>query len=196
MSMITKLLIAGIGIQASWFVIGALIDVSTVATVGVGGLPLQLLDQEKVGAKPLFGIKTNMKISDIGNSLTTEKGFVILYSYPTTPNEYYLPCVVVDKKLLKGDAWRDSYGVKNDNDKVGSGDVAWNQIRKDFCIFGNNVMSFDKAGEKDIQSGSEELKTILADSQEEFIATNKCQGANKELCQTIANIAHKGKGYQ
>lgn len=36
MGMITKLLIAGIGIQASWFVMGALIDLSTVATVGIG----------------------------------------------------------------------------------------------------------------------------------------------------------------
>lgn len=34
--MISKLLIAGIGIQASRFVMGALIDVSTVATVGIG----------------------------------------------------------------------------------------------------------------------------------------------------------------
>lgn len=73
MGMITKLLLAGIGIQASWFLIGALIDLSTVATVGIGALPLQMLKQEDVGSKPLFGIKTNLKISDIGNSLTTDK---------------------------------------------------------------------------------------------------------------------------
>ena len=73
MNMITKLLIAGIGIQASWFVMGALIDLSTVATVGVGGLPLKLLSEETVGKKPLFGVKTNLKISDIGDALTTDK---------------------------------------------------------------------------------------------------------------------------
>lgn len=73
MGMITKLLIAGIGIQASWFVMGGLIDLSTVATVGVGGLPLQLLDQQAAGNQPVFGVKTNMKVSDMGNSLTAEK---------------------------------------------------------------------------------------------------------------------------
>ncbi len=71
--MITKLLIAGIGIQASWFIVGALIDVSTVATVGIGGLPLQLLNNEEAGKKPLFGLKTNLKISDMGNALTSDK---------------------------------------------------------------------------------------------------------------------------
>lgn len=73
MKTVTSLLIAGIGIQASWFLMGALIDISTVATVGVGGLPLQLLKDEKVGQTPVFGISTNLKISDIGNSLTTDK---------------------------------------------------------------------------------------------------------------------------
>ena len=93
MGMISKLLMAGIGIQASWFVVGALIDVSTIATIGVGGLPLQLVKQEPVGDKPLFGVKTDMKISDIGNAMTADKGFVILYSYPTKEDEYYVPCL-------------------------------------------------------------------------------------------------------
>ena len=59
-----------------------------------------MLKQEKVGDKPLFGLKTDMKVSDIGNSLTAEKGFVILYTYPTTQDEYYLPCAVKNQKML------------------------------------------------------------------------------------------------
>ena len=101
MGMISKLLIAGIGIQASWFVVGALIDLSTIATVGVGGLPLELLRQEDVGKKPLFGIKTSLKISDIGSSYSSDKGFAILYTYPTTPDKYYLPCAVKNQKLVR-----------------------------------------------------------------------------------------------
>lgn len=54
MQKITELLLAGIAIQASWFVMGALIDVSTVATVGIGGLPLKLLKDENAGKKPVF----------------------------------------------------------------------------------------------------------------------------------------------
>jgi|GEM_PF-1085393 len=142
MGMISKLLIAGIGIQASRFLMGALVDLSTVATVGIGGLPLQLLKQEQVGNKPLFGLKTNLKISDIGNTMTTEKGYVILYTYPTKQGEYYLPCAVQNQKMLRGDDWGAVFGVTATGKNIGNTDVKWpDQINQKYCIFGNDVMS-------------------------------------------------------
>lgn len=44
--MIVKLLIAGLGVQISWFAVGALVDLSTVLTTGIGGLPLHFMHQE------------------------------------------------------------------------------------------------------------------------------------------------------
>lgn len=128
-SMIKKLLLAGIGIQASWFIMGALIDLSTVATIGVGAMPLRLLKEESLAKKPVFGMKTNLKISDIGTALTSDKGFVILYTYPTKKDEYYLPCAVKNQKLLKGDERAEAFGVPKNggaadqNANVGNTDV-------------------------------------------------------------------------
>lgn len=194
--MISKLLIAGIGIQASWFVMGALIDLSTVATIGVGGLPLQLVRQEEVGKKPVFGAKTNLKVSDVGNSLTADKGFVILYTYPTTEGEYYLPCAVKNQKLLRGDEWASAYGVTTTGRQVGNTDVTWDNINQNYCMFGNNVLSFSIVQDSDkIISGSPELKRLLDESQEDFLDKNNCNDAFNQ-CQNISSIVQKSKGYQ
>jgi hypothetical protein len=40
---VKKTLIAGVLIQASRFVVAAAVDISTIATYGVGGLPLSIL---------------------------------------------------------------------------------------------------------------------------------------------------------
>lgn len=193
--MIKKLLIAGIGIQASWFVMGALIDLSTVATIGVGAMPLRLLKEESLAKKPVFGMKTNLKISDIGTALTSDKGFVILYSYPTKEDEYYLPCAVKNQKLLKDDERATAFGVTDENAAVGNTDVTWSQINQNYCIFGNNVLAFSKAPEK-IEPGSDEFKKALNESQDAFRSENNCDNDALGLCQTISNIADKGKGYQ
>ncbi len=42
-TLITNTLIAGILIQASWFLTSAAVDLSTIATYGVGGLPITIL---------------------------------------------------------------------------------------------------------------------------------------------------------
>ena len=38
-----KLIVAGIGIQASWFLVAAILDISTIATSAVGSIPAQLI---------------------------------------------------------------------------------------------------------------------------------------------------------
>ena len=42
---IKSTLIAGVGIQASWFITAAAVDISTIATYGIGGLPVTIIDQ-------------------------------------------------------------------------------------------------------------------------------------------------------
>jgi len=45
---ITNTLVAGILIQASWFLMGAVIDISTVATAGIGAFPTAFLKSDPV----------------------------------------------------------------------------------------------------------------------------------------------------
>lgn len=49
--LLTSVLIAWVWIQASWFVMAALIDVSTILTYGIGWLPLSLLSKENLLGK-------------------------------------------------------------------------------------------------------------------------------------------------
>lgn len=65
---IKKTLIAGILIQASWFLMAALVDVSTIATYAVGGLPLSVLKNTDIG---------NQKILTTNSSLDLNKFSVI-----------------------------------------------------------------------------------------------------------------------
>jgi len=56
--LITKTLIAGVLIQASWFLVGALVDVSTIATSAVGAFPASFL---KTDAKLQKNIQDSLK---------------------------------------------------------------------------------------------------------------------------------------
>ena len=65
-----KALIAGVGIQASWFLLGAVLDISTVATYSIGGLPLTVLGQSEEMDQPVIGYKSKIDMSALGNKLT------------------------------------------------------------------------------------------------------------------------------
>ncbi|AHB41488.1 hypothetical protein P148_SR1C00001G0698 [candidate division SR1 bacterium RAAC1_SR1_1] len=45
---IKKTLIAGVLIQASWFILAAVVDISTIATYAVGGMPMALLNNKDI----------------------------------------------------------------------------------------------------------------------------------------------------
>lgn len=85
-----------------------------------------------------------------------------------------------------------TFGITDTSKKIGDTAATRDQINKEYCIFGNDVLSFSKASGKLIQPGADELKTMLKESQEEFRATNACDTPGN-LCQTISNIAQKGK---
>ncbi len=192
---ITKLLIAGIGIQASWFMMGGLIDLSTVATVAIGGLPLQLLKNSDAGKKPLFGTKVSLKISEIGNNLTNDKGFVIFYTYPGETT-YYVPCAINNQELLKDDKRAKAFGVPeksgggvDSSAKIGNSDVSWSQVNQQYCMYGNNVLELSLIKDK-VQPGSDDMRKALKDSQDHFLSSKGCS-TDASLCQTVSNIAQK-----
>jgi len=62
-NIITKILIAGIGIQASWFLVAAILDISTIAVITVGTIPSQLISDNAHLAE-------GMRSSELMNQLT------------------------------------------------------------------------------------------------------------------------------
>lgn len=92
-----------------------------------------------------------MKVSDIGNALTAEKGFVILYTYPTKSDEYYMPCAVTNQKVLEGTGWAAVFGISDTKKPIGNTEVTRSQINPNYCMFGNNILSFEETRGKKIQ---------------------------------------------
>ena len=83
MDTIKKAVIAGIFIQMSWFLVAALIDISTIATYAVGGMPMSILNTE---AKT---INTKILQPDVTMNLNSEKvmeskDFIISYQVKKT----------------------------------------------------------------------------------------------------------------
>lgn len=96
---IKKAVIAGIGIQASWFVVAAMIDLSTIATYSIGWLPLSILGQTQnqcvaqLGDQKVLGVYSKIDLSNSNQSLTFNERFS--YYYYTKNNGqtvYYSPC--------------------------------------------------------------------------------------------------------
>lgn len=59
---VTKTLIAGVLIQASWFLTAAIIDISTVATYGVWALPMSVLKWTKIWDQKILAVDSKMDI--------------------------------------------------------------------------------------------------------------------------------------
>jgi hypothetical protein len=83
---IKNTLLAGVLIQASWFITAAAVDISSIATYGIGGLPLSALkgenpdktQQELLGFKFYSDLNTSTDKMDTAVFLTT-KNHVISY---------------------------------------------------------------------------------------------------------------------
>jgi len=62
---ITNALIAGVLIQSSWFIVGAVIDISTIATYAIGGLPTSVLggkENKKLSTMAILGTNINIDL--------------------------------------------------------------------------------------------------------------------------------------
>ena len=86
---IINTLIAWVLIQSSWFVVGALVDVSTILTYSLGGMPMTLLDQTPLGDKPVLWVNSTIQLSKIADK---DKGKLLQSLYYTYGDLNILPC--------------------------------------------------------------------------------------------------------
>ncbi|MCK9467178.1 MAG: type IV secretion system protein [Candidatus Absconditabacterales bacterium] len=87
-SVIKKTLIAGVLIQASWFVVAAVVDISTILTYSIGGLPMTIMQNNpEQNDQPILGLKAvvNTKGSGGINKMS-------LQYYSTYGDESISPC--------------------------------------------------------------------------------------------------------
>jgi hypothetical protein len=64
LGIIKTTLIAGVLIQASWFLMAALVDVSTIATYAVGGLPLNVLKNTAIGSQKILTVNSSINLNE------------------------------------------------------------------------------------------------------------------------------------
>ena len=70
-------LIAGILIQASWFIVAALVDISTVATYAVGWLPLSVLQGTAVGNQRILAVNSSINLNQFNLSFGGGEDFKV-----------------------------------------------------------------------------------------------------------------------
>lgn len=88
---ITNTMIAGVGIQVSWFVLAALIDISTIVTASVGGLPMNILRTTStlISDRPI--LMTHGSIDLNSSDPFNQQKSLMYYSFG---NKYFAPCQV------------------------------------------------------------------------------------------------------
>jgi hypothetical protein len=112
---IKKTVLAAIVINISWFLMAQLINLSTVATVTVGWLPLYILtadatapgsDDAANAANTFNDIRylkpyAMFKMDATPNQLKTESDHSLFYGCPESwlAKQYYIPCLILDNKL-------------------------------------------------------------------------------------------------
>lgn len=101
MGIIKKTLIAGVLIQASRFLMAALVDISTIATYAVGGLPLSVLKNTEIGNQKILAVHSQMDLDKFSAFNERNEGFKVRYSttYKEKPMDIS-PCLVKDHYII------------------------------------------------------------------------------------------------
>lgn len=213
---ITKLLLSSVGVQMSWFIMGALVDLSIVMTAGLWWLPLNIVDQT-VASRPVFGIKTSLKLN---TKVAENDNLVMLYTreWSALWGKYLLPCLIKDNQIKWGDNLKSAYKLEEkewagwgwwavDNRKVLPLNVKREDINPSYCIYWQDVIAEGVAGDgTSLIAGSESLQNIIIQSRQNFVGNMACKdvainskGYDPEVihfkdspCTFLWNLARKG----
>lgn len=130
-------LIAGIGIQASWFIMWVLIDVSTILIVSLGWLPLSLISNMDIGNEPILGVQWYINLSDTNSANSDKVDAVVYYKR----DKHIFPMCRVTKNYIVG--WIYDNTINNELDFTQNADgkvyCAWNSTKLvDITVLKNN----------------------------------------------------------
>lgn len=141
LGIIKTTLIAGILIQASWFLLAALIDVSTIATYAVGGLPLSVLKDTDMGKQKILSVNSSIDLNKF-DLLNKKWDFSVWYS--TTYNWKLLKiseCNVMYSYVI----WRKDWDPKFRNVEKFEGDPQYQSY--EVCVLNGSKLVMRKEDE-------------------------------------------------
>lgn len=132
LGIIKKTLIAGILIQASRFLMAALVDVSTVATYAVGWLPLNVLKKTPIGEKRILMVNSTLDLDKFSVFSEEGEGFKVRYSVNyKKPGTGVVridmsPCKIKSGFIIGRELWDPQY--KHANIFTGNDPYAGNEV--------------------------------------------------------------------
>ncbi len=132
-------LIAGILIQASRFLLAALVDVSTIATYAVGWLPLSVLKNTTIGNKKILSVNSSIDLNKFDVLSTEWENFKVWYSTNyqdgnTTKKVELSPCRI-EQWYVVGRQYTES--------KFRNSDIFW--TGQSACVaFGNQIVIYNE----------------------------------------------------
>lgn len=129
---ITNTLIAWVLIQASWFAVAAVIDISTVATYAIWSMPTASFGESELMNKPVL---KNISVYDTAKLGEESVEWEELYTYYSYWEKNLSPCWI--KKL-----WKNFYVIWNRFNSLQSGNVRFDS---EHCVYFNEVYKFNPA---------------------------------------------------
>jgi hypothetical protein len=157
-ALIKKIFIAWVVINFSRAWIAGLIDISTIATVSLWGIPIHALQWDATFKDNIYYLKThaNLNLNDANAEKADRFDFSILYScYPwsnatwgVAPEKiaYYLPCAINNQQLYT--SWSPSQPWTRENRKenfisVWKSDIKIDttKIQDEYCVYNNKLIA-------------------------------------------------------
>ncbi len=113
--------IAWIWINVSWFVMGALIDLSTILTYSIWWLPMTLIKNSELGKTPILWVETTMNLTEDSSVLNN---FNVFY---TRWDKKFAPCKEHKKFIIWPTIWQTKWK-----------EIEW--LDNKYCMYQNNFL--------------------------------------------------------
>lgn len=137
-TIITNTLVAWVLIQASWFILAAVIDISTIATYAIGGMPLSVLDEDN--DTMVLAVNSELNLNEL-NTSDFKKDLNITYKYGKNGEYKFAPCKIKNNYII----WVEYY----DMDIKGTRYSIWwgsseneEQATDAYCVLWWNVVPY------------------------------------------------------
>lgn len=104
---IKKILLAGILIQASRFILSAVVDISTIATYAIGWMPLTILKNSNLWDQKILWVNSSMNLSDTASTTQEVMWDTVIYrTYGNNPEYKISDCRIWSGNNSKYIIWK------------------------------------------------------------------------------------------
>lgn len=200
MEIIKKTLIAGVLIQASWFIIAVLIDISTIATYAVWGLPMTLLNDTQIwsGNNKIRQTESHLEFNNINK--IQEEDFKIWYKTKVEEGNYInvSPCLIKklgsDSYIIGRKYWWTEFNSQSHtwlSEKVQIKTADYPQ--RNVCIYANTPYFFNEFPNTNDKTNVDYHKTLLKNIEELQASENI---GELEECWFIINLSKEKKEFK